>query len=94
MPHNPSAMTLKVGDTVRCIDASSRADWAAWYGDDAYCDLVKGQRYLVRATLIRDGQFGLDVGIPTPWGDPYWSANRFERALLRLPSTASERVSA
>jgi hypothetical protein len=81
---------IKVGDTVRCIDASSKPEWAEWYQDSQYADgmLERGKKYLVRRIAERDGQTGYDIGIPTPWGDPYWNADRFERALLRLPSFA------
>ena len=81
---------VKAGDTVRCIDATSRPDWAAWYMDNGYADdmLVRGKSYPVHAVAERDGKTGYDIGVPTPWGDPFWNADRFERALLRLPVEA------
>jgi hypothetical protein len=85
---------VRKGDTVCCIDNGSREEWARWYGDGEYSEdmLVKGLRYLVRDTLTRDGMLGLDVGVPTPWGDPFWSADRFEKALLRLPTSAAKAI--
>lgn len=82
---------IRAGDTVRCVDNAAKPEWAEWYQDADYAGdmLVKGERYLVRAIAERDGQTGYDVGVPTPWGDPYWNADRFERSLLRLPSLAS-----
>ena len=49
---------IKAGDAVRCVDASSKPEWAAWYMDNGYADdmLVRGQRYLVRDVAERDGQ--------------------------------------
>ena len=87
---------IREGDTVRCIDASSRADWADWYMDSAYAEgmLIRGERYLVRAVAERDGVIGYDVGVPTPWGDPFWNADRFERSLLRLPMCLNAVVAA
>jgi hypothetical protein len=82
------ATDIKAGDTVRCIDASSKPEWATWYMDSDYAGdlLAKGQRYLVRGVAERNGQTGYDIGVPTPWGDLYWNADRFERSLLHLAS--------
>lgn len=86
---------IRAGDTVRCIDNTSRGHWAEWYGDDAYSEdmLQLGTRYLVRDVRTRDGETGLDIGIPTPWGDQFWNADRFEKALLRLPINVAEQAS-
>lgn len=81
---------------MRCVDNRSKPDWAAWYVDDAYSeDMLKlGERYLVLAVAERDGQLGYDVGVPTPWGDRFWNADRFERSLLRLPTRVDRREAA
>jgi hypothetical protein len=83
-------MAFQIGDTVRCIDNCSYSPWAEWYVDEHYSEdmLEEGRRYLVLGVAERDGQIGLDIGIPTPWGDPYWNADRFEVSLLRLATTA------
>lgn len=87
---SPKNLDIKTGDTVRCIDVSAKPDWAAWYIDNHYAGdmLTLGERYLVYRVAERDGQTGYDIGIPTPWGDPCWNADRFERSLLRLASAA------
>jgi hypothetical protein len=85
-----AAQKFAPGDTVRCIDNCSYSPWAEWYVDEHYSEdmLTVGERYLVRAVAKRDGQTGIDVGVPTPWGDQYWNANRFEKCLLRLATCA------
>ena len=84
-------MDVRAGDTVRCIDNCSYSPWAEWYADERYSEdmLEVGKRYRVLDVAKRDGQVGLNVGVPTPWGDQFWNARRFEVALLRLPETAS-----
>ena len=81
---------IGAGDTVVCIDNTSRSHWAEWYQDEQYSEdiLELRGRYLVREVAERDGETGLDVGIPTPWGDRFWNADRFQKSLLRLATPA------
>lgn len=74
--------SVATGDIVRCIDATSRPDWADWYMDQHYAEdlLVVGKLYVVLSIAERDGQTGYDVGVSTPWGDPHWNSQRFEPA--------------
>jgi hypothetical protein len=87
-----SAPRFIVGMAVHCIDNRSRIGWAEWYGDAAYSEdlLNLTARYIVRDIAERDGVLGLDIGVPTPWGDQFWNADRFEPALLREPSIAKD----
>ena len=92
MTANPMRQAFSVGMAVRCIDNRSRPHWAEWYGDAAYCEdmLSMGKRYVVRAIAEQDGHIGIDVGVPTPWGDHFWNADRFEPALVREPLLARD----
>jgi len=81
--------SVATGDIVRCIDATSRQDWADWYMDQHYAEdlLVEGKLYVVLSVAERDGQTGYDVGVSTPWGDPHWNAQRFEPAVTLVSSS-------
>lgn len=88
---------IEAGDTVLCVDATSKTEWAEWYSDPAYSEdmLCKGALYQVREVATRDGQTGLDIGFPTPWGDRHWNADRFEKWSLQIPqpeNVASEKA--
>jgi hypothetical protein len=86
--------TVATGDIVRCIDATSRPDWADWYMDQHYAEdlLVAGKLYVVQGIAERDGQTGYDVGVSTPWGDPHWNSQRFEPALMLVSASGDART--
>lgn len=72
------------GDYALCVNNKAYQQWVEWYMDDKYCEdmLEHGKTYIVQGVLNRDGYTGLNVGIPTPWGEDFWDANRFIKTLL------------
>ncbi len=77
-------MAWAKGDYALCVNNKSKPDWAEHFMDDAYSEdmLEVGRTYIVQRVISLDGFTGLNVGIPTPWGDEDWDAARFRKTLL------------
>lgn len=78
------AGSWKAGDYALCVNNAAKADWAEYFMDEAYSEdmLEVGKTYIVQNVVSNEHGTGLDVGIPTPWGDEQWDAARFRKTLL------------
>lgn len=82
------------GDYALCVDISSKEEWAEWFMDADYSTdmLEHGKTYIVKGVASRDGLTGLNVGIPTPWGEEFWDAARFRKTLLAPVTRWNEKL--